>query len=302
MIRRRHVGAMVRAALDAALLATACWAAGACGGENTITQAWRTVDSCLEQHPSFVGNVVVGKGGPGDAIDSLSIEGSGGAFANAYRFPSAADARSAEQGLGPPGPTVTFYGNGNIALEVNASTSQGTAGAVEQCFDSAYGNPSLNTATAATTTGALATTTSTKTVTSASPTTTVYQQTGPLPTTGTRSCDGTVFAGLGTECSLAQDVFTAYLDALNKSAAQTGTPTIPPKITAIGGTTPLITVQCSEDEAGTVSCTGPRSFVARFKQPPPNTLGPGGTLEPGQRCAPDAVATQFGQSAICVLP
>ena len=60
----------------------------ACGGQSTITSAWKHVDSCLEQHPSFVGNVVAGKGGPGDTIDTLSVEGSGGALANAYRFPS----------------------------------------------------------------------------------------------------------------------------------------------------------------------------------------------------------------------
>ena len=184
----------------------------ACGGQDTITSAWKKVDSCLEQHPSFVGNVVIGKGGPSDAIDTLSVEGSGGALANAYRFPSSADARSAEHGIGPPGPTVSFYGN--IAFEMNASTSLASAGAIEACFKSVYG-------TAAT----------------APPT---HPTTGPLPSTGTRSCDGTVFAGATTSCSLAQDVFTAFLDALNRIAARTGTSVIPPRITAIGGTTPLI--------------------------------------------------------------
>jgi hypothetical protein len=102
MVRGIHSGAIGRAALQV-LLAAACFTAVACGGESTITPAWRKVDSCLEQGPSFLGNVVVEKGGPVNAIDSLSVDASGGALANAYCFPSAADARSAEEAIGPPG-------------------------------------------------------------------------------------------------------------------------------------------------------------------------------------------------------
>ncbi len=108
MIGSKRSRAMERAALEVALLAAACFVAVACGGENTITSAWRKVDPCLEGHPSFVGNVGVERGGPGDAIDTLSVEGSGGALANAFRFPSLADAQAAEQGIGPPGRTSRF--------------------------------------------------------------------------------------------------------------------------------------------------------------------------------------------------
>jgi hypothetical protein len=261
----------------------------ACDGQSTITPAWKKVDSCLEQHPSFVGNVVVEKGGGGGAIDTLSVEDSGGALVNASRFPSAAAARSAEQGIGPPGPTVFLYGD--IALEVNASAPRNKAGAIERCFNGVYGTGTSATSPSTVPTASPATT---------SPTTTQPQEvTGPLPSTGTRSCDGTVFAGPGTSCDLAGDVFTAWLDALNKSATQTGMPSIPPQVTAVAGTTPLITVHCSIDEAGTVSCTGPHSFLARFSDQPPNTVGAGGMLAPGQHCAADAVAGRLGQSTIC---
>lgn len=85
----------------------------ACG--SGATSSWHSVASCLEQRPAFVDNVVAqDKGGPGGR-GTLSVEGRGGALANAYRYPSHAAAVAAEQGIGPPGPTVTYYGP--VALE-----------------------------------------------------------------------------------------------------------------------------------------------------------------------------------------
>lgn len=112
---------------------------GGCGsgGGSNVPKSWQRVDSCLEQHPSFVGNVAAddtrGPGGRG----TLSVEGSGGAIANAFRFKSHAAAVAAERGIGPPGPTVTFFGN--IALEINAGTSSSADAAIAQCFSQVYG-------------------------------------------------------------------------------------------------------------------------------------------------------------------
>jgi hypothetical protein len=107
--------------------------------------SWMNVGACLERHPSFTGNVAGDdKSGPGGR-GTLSVEGSGGELANAYRFKLAnayrfkshAAAVASERGIGPPGPTVTLYGD--IALEVDPRTSQGDAAAITQCFSHAYG-------------------------------------------------------------------------------------------------------------------------------------------------------------------
>jgi hypothetical protein len=101
MVSGMHSGAMGRAAIHV-LLAPACLAAVACGGGSTITPAWRKVDSRLEQCPPPIGNVVVEELGPADTIDWLPVGAWGGALAVTYRFPSAADASSAEECIGPP--------------------------------------------------------------------------------------------------------------------------------------------------------------------------------------------------------
>ena len=249
MIRSKRSGAIGRAALPVALLATACSAAVACGGENTITSAWRKVDSCLEEHPSFVGNVVVEKGGPGDAIDALSVFGSGGALANAYRFPSLADARSAEQGIGPPGPTVTFYGN--VALEVNASTSQHAGGAIDECFDNVYGNAA--TATAAST--------PTASNTSTAPTTTTggaASRVNSAPRVANlRPCAGQVSGAPKDLSSTTPDCWfaNAAYYAVREAYQQTGQ--IPPQVELQGdGPGPRVPFRCTAaTSANQISCT-----------------------------------------------
>ena len=182
-----------------AAIAVGCLAIVACGGQNTITSAWKKVDSCLEQHPSFVGNVVVSNGGGNGAMDSLSVEGSGGALANAFRYRSAADAKSAEQGIGPPGPTVTFYGK--IALEINASTSQGDASAIQACFDTAYGaSASVQSSKAGSATSTKPGTSPTTTETT-HPTTTETTTTSP-GTSATLVVCGDSVIGAGTSASI----------------------------------------------------------------------------------------------------
>jgi hypothetical protein len=113
------------------------------GGGSHVPAVWREVDNCLESHPAFIGNVVAeSQGGPPGAKGTLSIASSGdlaGFVANAYRYASPAAATAGENGVGPPGPTVSFYRN--IALEVNSGTSRRDDSFISRCFDRTYGLP-----------------------------------------------------------------------------------------------------------------------------------------------------------------
>src|ERR1039457_6219190 len=145
-------------AMTVALAALAiCVAIPGCGSSSSsnanVAQSWHAVDSCLEQHLSFIGNVVGDNtSGPGN-LGTLSVAGSGGFLANAFRFRSHAAAVASERGIGPPGPTVTYYGD--LALEVNASTSRDDATLIQSCFSQVYGGAAgsnTSSTTAATTT------------------------------------------------------------------------------------------------------------------------------------------------------
>ncbi|MGO9899689.1 MAG: hypothetical protein ACLP0J_08340, partial [Solirubrobacteraceae bacterium] len=102
----------------------------------------------------------------------------------------------------PPGPTVSFYGN--VALEVNASTSQYAGGAIQQCFENVYGN-------AATTTTASTATTTTSTSTTRTTTTggaaLTVASTPQLP--NLQSCAGQ-FSGVPKDLSTTADCWFAY--------------------------------------------------------------------------------------------
>jgi hypothetical protein len=111
---------------------------------------------------------------------------------------------------------------------------------------------------------------------------------------GTRSCDGTVYAAPGTNCSLAQNVFAAYLSAVNQGSSSNITVTADTPYSASQSK-----MACAPTGA-TISCTSGGSLV-RFAQPTPATVGPGGILQAGQHCAGDAVAGALGQSTICAL-
>ena len=136
------------------------------GGSANVSQSWHAVDSCLEQHPTFVGNVVGDNTSGPDKRGTLTVETySGGEGAIAFRFRSHSAAAAAERGIGPPGPTVTYYGD--IALEVSSGTSQNKAVLIENCFDQVYGAATSNEASGTTTT-ATASPTSTATSTTGS--------------------------------------------------------------------------------------------------------------------------------------
>jgi hypothetical protein len=140
-------------AVAAAMLLAGCGSGG--GANANVSRPWHAVDSCLEQNLAFIGNVVTDNTGGRGNRGVLSVEGSGGALANAFRFQSHAAAVAGERGIGPPGPTVTYYGD--LALEVNASTSQDDATFIQSCFSQVYG------ATLAVTPSTTTTTTTTQT-------------------------------------------------------------------------------------------------------------------------------------------
>ena len=110
-----------------------------CGGTGSsapsIPRAWQKVDNCLEQHASFAGNVAYNhqNSGPGwHGSLNITVDGASGFIATAYRFKSHAAAAAGEKGIGPPGPTVHFYGP--VALEINPGTTRSQANAIENCF------------------------------------------------------------------------------------------------------------------------------------------------------------------------
>lgn len=108
------------------------------GSSTASVSPWSKVDSCLEHHASFAGNVAVGKGRGNGAVDSTSVWDSRGTLAWGFRYRTPSAARAAERGIGPPlGPTVIFYGN--VALQINRSIPPGAASAIQSCFDSIYG-------------------------------------------------------------------------------------------------------------------------------------------------------------------
>ena len=302
MVGTRRSGAMARAALYVALLATASLVAAGCGGQSTITAAWRNVDSCLELHPSFVGNVVVEKGGPGDAVDGLSVEDSGGALANAYRFPSAADARSTEQGLGPPGPTVIFYRK--IALEVNASTSQGKAAAIEQCFDSVYVSGTAQSTSASRTT---------LTAASPPPSTEASPPPAPAPQTCSNSPVGYQVTVSGTSCATGVYVLGRFNQlpsnelpsrttsvALGAWSCQQG-PQFEDMNCENGGASIVATVcgtACGTSQA-TTQTTTPTTAPAPTPPPPPSTLPPTATPAAWTN-SPDSTCTE-GAEAVTTI-
>jgi hypothetical protein len=217
---------------------------GGCGGAN-VSKSWTAVDACLKQHPSFVGNVGGDEtGGPGNR-GTLSVEGSAGALANAWRYASHAVAVADTAGMGPPGPTVTYYGN--IALAVNASTSQNAAASIVSCFDQVYGTSASSGGAGTSTTQAApaAPDTTPTTASNTAPTTTPASnasgvapvvQMGPVPRR--KQCDASVLTDVERpNCPLAERAFAAVVAAYQNNRQ------VPARVTvadpASGGTATL---------------------------------------------------------------
>jgi hypothetical protein len=174
---RRRKGRTSSLALLAVFLGGCASGGAASGGSANVSQSWHAVDSCLEQHPTFVGNVVGDNTSGPDKRGSLTVETySGGAGAIAFRFRSNSAAAAAERGIGPPGPTVTYYGD--IALEVSSGTSQKKAVLIENCFDQVYGAPTSNEASGTTTTATAAPTSASMSTTGSAVTSTSPQGQG----------------------------------------------------------------------------------------------------------------------------
>lgn len=148
------------------VLAVAFAGCGSSGGSSSkVSPSWAKVDSCIETNPSFIGNVIgTDRGGPGGqgGVSVARLGDSAGFVANGYRFSTAAAAAQAERGIGPPGPTVSLYGQ--VALEIHGGVNRKGASEIRACFDKVYGLPTpasrapAHRATSSTTTGSSNTT------------------------------------------------------------------------------------------------------------------------------------------------